>query len=120
MSKIVIGQWAQAGKLVPIKLLLEIACAEYEFVQKQGDEKNQLLNEQIIPKIRDIHKFLNKKDYLLGYLTAADLYLLPAAFLFKQNLPQVYSEFAGTFDPFLIRMQQIPQIAAYLSDNKRV
>ncbi|EAR82142.1 glutathione S-transferase, amine-terminal domain protein (macronuclear) [Tetrahymena thermophila SB210] len=200
MSKIIIGQWASAGKLVPIKLLLELAGAQYEvvnyskpdewyakdklilglpfpnlpyliegdikltetetifdylvyklkkndllgqekdkfivgnirnlfsdlyakfsqFIQKQGDEKQQILNEQIIPKIKDIHKYLNKKDYLLGYFTVADLYLFPAALLLKQNLPQVYSEFASSFDPFLIRIQQIPQIAAYLSDNSKV
>ncbi|KAL4510738.1 hypothetical protein ABPG72_004892 [Tetrahymena utriculariae] len=99
-------------------LFSDLGTRSFMLNQKEGDEKTKFLNEQILPKIKDIHKFLGNKEYLLGYLTAADLYFLSFARGFKGNLPESYKEFAATFDPLVARLEAIPQIAAYISEKR--
>ncbi|EAS07385.1 glutathione S-transferase, amine-terminal domain protein (macronuclear) [Tetrahymena thermophila SB210] len=99
-------------------LFSDIGTRMYIYSQKEGEEQTKFLSEQILPKIRDIHKFLGQKEYLLGYFTAADLYFLCFAKGFKNTLPDSYNEFAATFNPLIQRLENIPQIAKYISEGR--
>ncbi|KAL4510736.1 hypothetical protein ABPG72_004890 [Tetrahymena utriculariae] len=99
-------------------LFSDIGARMYIQSQKEGKTKTQLYNEQILPKIRYINKFLGQKECLLGYFTAADLYFLCFARSFKDTLSDYYNEFALTFDLLTSRIESIPQIAKYISEGR--
>ncbi|KAL4464134.1 hypothetical protein ABPG74_006071 [Tetrahymena malaccensis] len=99
-------------------LFSDIGTRMYISSQKEGEDKIKFLNEQILPKIKDIHAFLGQKDYLLGYLTAADLYFLCFARGFKNTLPDSYNQFATTFDRLILRIESIPQITKYIAEGR--
>ncbi|EAS07380.1 glutathione S-transferase, amine-terminal domain protein (macronuclear) [Tetrahymena thermophila SB210] len=99
-------------------LIGDIGTRLQMLTQKEGDDKTKFLNEQVLPKIKDIHKFLGHKEYLLGYFTAADLYFLSFARNLKKFYPETYQEFALTFDGLVTRLEAIPQIAAYISEKR--
>ena len=56
----------------------------------------------------DLKKFLGTKDFLVGYLTVADLYFYGVVNSLKKAIPETYADYAATFDPYLARFAAIP------------
>ncbi|KAL4453630.1 hypothetical protein ABPG74_009526 [Tetrahymena malaccensis] len=96
----------------------DLCSSLFQVFQKQGEEKVKTFNSQILPKAKDIHKFLSNKEYLLGYFTAADLYFLSFARNFKSIMPEQYEQFADTFDVLKQKLESIPQITSYISEGR--
>lgn len=71
-------------------LISDIGTKLYILTTKEGEEKTKYLNEQIAPKFKYIHTFLGTKEYLVGYFTAADIYLFGSLNGFKKLAPEAF------------------------------
>lgn len=86
----------------------------FSTIASTPEEKTKILTEQVLPKLKFVHAKLANKDWILGYLSAADIYLISIAKGFSKLAPEQYTELAGSFDALIARFEAIPKIAAYI------
>ncbi|KAL4477567.1 hypothetical protein ABPG74_002717 [Tetrahymena malaccensis] len=90
----------------------------FKTLKMTPEEKQKLLENNIIPDLYSLKEALGEKTYFFGRLTIADIYAYCAFVNFKKFFPNEYQQFASSFDHLIINFEAIPEIQAYQKSEK--
>ncbi|EAR96619.1 glutathione S-transferase, amine-terminal domain protein (macronuclear) [Tetrahymena thermophila SB210] len=90
----------------------------FKTLKMTPEEKQKLLENNIIPDLYSLKEALGEKTYFFGRLTVADIYAYCAFVNFKLFFPNEYKQFASSFNNLIINFEAIPEIQAYQKSDR--